>query len=953
MPANRFLGTAVAASCTLLVLVSLASPLSATQHLSWEAEEGHPCCVIQAKYFGIPLAPEELGRTFPEWEAVERDTEDAGHTSSVILEGTVTTPQSDENEEGHVSFEDTPFGHYTHDMTFKVRPDSSYLYLLGIRMLNHIIGEREPCFLNAAETCPGPFPDSAACYNLGRDDIPRVPNCVFNEWTQDDGRIEVEWESGLGADNDDNPCHSDNEAGNSCGFFSAGHRRRDIIWNWPTVGDHVHVEGRWVWDRGHPPAVTEIHPPRLVATQRQLPAMLYLAGPDNGFVLATREDVFASGDGGALNNNRTAKTNHDNAVPWYVRRVRMSDRDYTFKITHPLPPPRSSARLNWGYDTRTGDTFQNEPIITQDTETGPHGVVHLLPSVTVTIPWLSRHAPDTDVFARTIYVWWGTDNSLDDLTTTHGVAADYHPRLFKVTLGQFSLNQGAHNVLEHGGDMELRVFVEAGGNWLFVNELVSDDEAGNILEEGVGDSGPEAKWNIVDRRSAPEAFTIVLPPGPPPSPELRRPYPSFRVHVGGWEADGVNASFGKLLNPNIPCGCEFQDQFNALFGANNFVYGRDDPIGELNRIFDCESLGAELGDEHAKQFFDGSAGKVWKDDIYAFDEVDQQYVFGFRYSIEELAWVSSGRTLQPGGGCDMTPPAITIQEPGTQIYAHSDSITLTYGVNDGTGAGVQSVTPKMDGEPTLNDGTGLATGQAIDFLTQMTVGQHKFSVDAMDYAGNASTASVSFAIVVTPGSLTDDVGKFLGEGKITLADGKPLLKLLAAAAAARAKGDCKTSNDIYRAFIQLLQAQSGKKIDAAAVQILIDDAQYLIEQCPEAGPKSAAVDGSLVADSQAADVAGPDGSVKAVRMKAALMQGRAREVELRLELPSRMPVRLTICDIAGRIRATLLDQELPGGVTQANWNGRDDGGERVASGMYFVRLAYPGGERVSKVVMLR
>src|SRR6266566_7327196 len=46
------------------------------------------------------------------------------------------------------------------------------------------------------------------------------------------------------------------------------HQRREVIWNWPTLSDRVHVEGLWIWDRGHPPADTEIHSPRLVAIQR-------------------------------------------------------------------------------------------------------------------------------------------------------------------------------------------------------------------------------------------------------------------------------------------------------------------------------------------------------------------------------------------------------------------------------------------------------------------------------------------------------------------------------------------------------------------------------------------------------------------------------------------------------------------------------------------------------------
>src|SRR5262249_19341267 len=162
--------------------------------------------------------------------------------------------------------------------------------------------------------------------------------------------------------------HTANEAGHNCGFFSEGHRRRELFWHWPTVGDHVHVEGYWIFDRGHPPARTEIHPPRLVATQRQLPALLELAGPGGGFVVATQADVFASGDGGALNNNRPN-------VPSFVRRVPMREKDYTFKIMHNHPPPTRTAQLQWRVDLHDGDTFPREiiPLITQDTATGPDG----------------------------------------------------------------------------------------------------------------------------------------------------------------------------------------------------------------------------------------------------------------------------------------------------------------------------------------------------------------------------------------------------------------------------------------------------------------------------------------------------------------------------------------------------------------------------------------------------
>ncbi len=776
-----------AATVVLVSATAMAQAPAEPSHRSCEAEEGHPCCVIRISV-PVPFVSDsiqELGRVFPEWEAVERGDADylAGLTPSVILEGMVATPSnSNDNDTGpHVSFEDTPFGHDTHDFTFKVRPDDPYRYLLGIQL--------KTCANMAAETCPPPCsyppefqcgqplspcvvaadgvcrlaPAVASCDHFSCSDLLNMPGCVTGVSTQE--LIEVEWESGLGADNDDNPCHSANEAGNSCGFFSAGHRRREAIWQWPTVGDHVHVEGYWIWDRGHPPANTEIHPPRLVAIQRKLPLMLNPSTSPGAFVLATKVDVFARGDGGALNNNRSD-------APSFVRRVPMSEKDYTFKITHPLPAPSPSARLHWGFVEHDGDTFPRDPNITQDTETGPDGALRLLPSVTVTIPWKGGAVPDTDVFARTFYVWWSTDDNVADLTVTHGVAADYHPRLFKVTFDYIIMNDGANDMLEPGigqGDMELRVFVEAGGSWLFVNELVSDD-VDNILEDGLGDSGDDT-WDIIDRRGggvAPWEFTLVLPPGG-----------SFRLHADGWEADGINEAFGNLINPNANCDCQFQQEFNDLFGVETYLAGgRDDPIGEVNHIFSCQNLDSELGADHAMFFRDQSGGGTWKDDITD-DTVDRDRVFKLQYHIQELSWQGASGTLPPGGACDTSPPAITITQPMATQYIHSATLTLDYSAVDVGGSGVKDLTALMDGASTLAD-----------------------------------------------------VRQFVADGKITLDDGLSLLKPLEAAGKARSKGDCATANKIYQAFINEVLAQSGKKIDPVVAQILIVDAQYLQSHCP-------------------------------------------------------------------------------------------------------------------------
>ena len=177
------------------------------------------------------------------------------------------------------------------------------------------------------------------------------------------------------------------------------------------------------------------------------------------------------------------------------------------------------------------------------------------------------------------------------------------------------------------------------------------------------------------------------------------------------------------------------------------------------------------------------------------------------------------------------PPTITIIQPAATTYLHSDVLTLNYSEAD-TGCGVGSVTPRLDGL-TMLDGHGLQSGQAISLLTELAPGDHTFTVDAADNVGGTSKASVSFTIIVTPDSIKNDVGQFRASGAIDNGGiAKSLLAKLDAAAAARARGSCETADNIYQAFINELQAQSGKHVDATAATIMITDAQYLIAHCP-------------------------------------------------------------------------------------------------------------------------
>ncbi len=55
-------------------------------------------------------------------------------------------------------------------------------------------------------------------------------------------------------------------------------------------------------------------------------------------------------------------------------------------------------------------------------------------------------------------------------------------------------------------------------------------------------------------------------------------------------------------------------------------------------------------------------------------------------------------------------------------------------------------------------------------------------------------------------------------------------------------------------------------------------------------------------------------------------------------------VRVSVLDIRGYEIAILDDREYPAGSHQVTWDGRNDHGEELPAGIYFVRLRLPGGE---------
>jgi hypothetical protein len=219
--------------------------------------------------------------------------------------------------------------------------------------------------------------------------------------------------------------------------------------------------------------------------------------------------------------------------------------------------------------------------------------------------------------------------------------------------------------------------------------------------------------------------------------------------------------------------------------------------------------------------------------LNSYDGADGGYTV--QYSAQTSGGVTEPRHLTRLT-LDNTPPVTTFVQPAANAqYGHSDTLALSYSVSDGSGSGVKSLTPKMDGQTAAQFGASLNSGASISLLS-MSLGNHTFSVDSVDNVDNAGINSAVFTIVVTFNSLMGDVNDLVSLGCMDNIS-QSLLAKISVAQNLNGKGNNQTATNILAALINEVQAQAGKHISNTCkdssgrpfdpVQLLLGDTQYL------------------------------------------------------------------------------------------------------------------------------
>lgn len=167
---------------------------------------------------------------------------------------------------------------------------------------------------------------------------------------------------------------------------------------------------------------------------------------------------------------------------------------------------------------------------------------------------------------------------------------------------------------------------------------------------------------------------------------------------------------------------------------------------------------------------------------------------------------------------DFTAPALSVGSPGAGNYLHSDIIVLNFSGTDGL-SGVSSLNATIDGIQVEN-------AQVFDMLG-LPAGSHVFSVRASDAAGNAASGSVSFRVISNIDSLAGLTGRAVGEGWISSGDtAGSLMSKLASAKQKIEAGQKEKASNMIKAYINEVEAQTGKNITPEGARILTTEAAY-------------------------------------------------------------------------------------------------------------------------------
>jgi hypothetical protein len=291
---------------------------------------------------------------------------------------------------------------------------------------------------------------------------------------------------------------------------------------------------------------------------------------------------------------------------------------------------------------------------------------------------------------------------------------------------------------------------------------------------------------------------------------------------------------------------------------------------------------------------------------------------------------------------------------------------LLYTVKDGFGLRIYDVSTPLAPFPAANYNSGSATACAVDGqVTYLALNAGVFVLDT-----SASPTITKIGEYITPGSAASLALDPVDDRLYVADDGSGLLVLDVSTPSTPVKlGDVTSfttardvavsggfayvagTNEIHIIDVSdpsaPVEAGAFDKTSGGALRVLTrGNDVFVLER--NAGLYSLANNGIATAARK-----------PVIRHRAVLEQNTPNPFNprtvIRYWIESSGPVRLNVYDVRGRLVRTLVDAEQNGRTVPYSvvWDGRDNAGEAVASGVYFYQLVAPGFVETRKMILLK
>jgi hypothetical protein len=170
---------------------------------------------------------------------------------------------------------------------------------------------------------------------------------------------------------------------------------------------------------------------------------------------------------------------------------------------------------------------------------------------------------------------------------------------------------------------------------------------------------------------------------------------------------------------------------------------------------------------------------------------------------------------------DSAGPVVAVVSPQARDYLHTETIGVSASATDAASGVAGIVSATLDGAP--------VSASTINLLN-LALGDHVFVARATDAAGNSSETSVPFRVTATLDSLMDAVRSYASAGAIDSGTYRSLMAKLTDAKDAYSRGNLVAARGKLRDFINQCTAASGNGITPAAANLLIADAQWVLDR---------------------------------------------------------------------------------------------------------------------------